>query len=135
MENSRKTKRRLLISNRLDDRRFNASESLQRQQVNSLMCAPLWNNRRIHGFLYADLILSDRSYSYDDLEMFSILANLVAIKFENDQLWHAALIQQQLEQEMNLAGEIQRKFFPVSKTGSARLRNWRHHDSHPEGGR
>lgn len=105
----------LLITSRLDDRRFNASESLQRQQVNSLMCAPLWNNRRIHGFLYADLILSDRSFTYDDLEMFSILANLVAIKFENDQLWHAALIQQQLEQEMNLAGEIQRKFFPVSE--------------------
>ncbi|HSP07827.1 MAG TPA: PP2C family protein-serine/threonine phosphatase, partial [Acidobacteriota bacterium] len=48
------------------------------------------------------------------LEMFSILANLVAIKWENDQLWHQALIQQQLEQEMNLAGEIQRKFFPVA---------------------
>lgn len=104
----------LLIGSRMEDKRFNASESLQRQNVNSLMCAPLWNNRRIHGFLYADLIFSDRGFSYDDLEMFSILANLVAIKWENDQLWHQALIQQQLEQEMNLAGEIQRKFFPVS---------------------
>lgn len=103
----------LLIATRTEDQRFNASESLQRQHVNSLMCAPLWNNRRIHGFLYADLIFSNRSFSYDDLEMFSILANLAAIKWENDQLWHQALIQQQLEQEMNLAGEIQRKFFPV----------------------
>ena len=105
----------LLIASRLQDRRFNASESLQRQHVNSLMCAPLWNNRKIHGFLYVDLIVSERSFSYDDLEMFSILANLVAIKVENDQLWHQALIQQQLEQEMNLAGEIQRKFFPVQQ--------------------
>lgn len=103
----------LLISSRLEDNRFSASESLQRQHVNSLMCAPLWNNKRIHGFLYADLIFSERSFSYDDLEMFSILANLVAIKWENDQLWHQALIQQQLEQEMNLAGDIQKKFFPV----------------------
>ena len=46
---------------------FRASESLQRQNVNSVMCAPLWNNRKIHGFLYADLILSERSFNYGDL--------------------------------------------------------------------
>jgi phosphoserine phosphatase RsbU/P len=105
----------LLIINRTEDRRFNASESLQRQNVKSLICAPLWNNRKIHGFFYADLIFSDRSFSYDDLEMFAILANLMAIKWENDQLWHQALIQQQLEQELNLAGQIQRKFFPTER--------------------
>ncbi len=103
----------LLITNRTEDRRFVASESLQRQNVSSLICAPLWNNRKIHGFFYADLIFSERSFSYDDLEMFAILANLMAIKWENDQLWHQALIQQQLEQELNLAGQIQRKFFPT----------------------
>jgi sigma-B regulation protein RsbU (phosphoserine phosphatase) len=103
----------LLIVNRKEDKTFKASESLQRQNVSSLICAPLWNNRKIHGFFYADLIFSDRSFSYDDLEMFAILANLMAIKWENDQLWHQSLIQQQLEQELNLAGQIQRKFFPT----------------------
>lgn len=104
----------VLITNPREDRIFNASESLQRQNVNSLICAPLWNNKKIHGFIYADVIFSDRKFSYDDLEMFAILANLIAIKWENDQLWHQALAQQQLEQELNLAGEIQRKFFPTS---------------------
>ena len=103
----------LLISHRVDDRRFSASESLQRQNVQSVMCAPLWTNKAIHGFLYADLIRPDRSFSYIDLEMFAILANLMAMKWENDQLWQQALIQQQLEQELNVAAEIQRKFFPV----------------------
>ena len=103
----------LLISHRVDDRRFSASESLQRQNVQSVMCAPLWTNKAIHGFLYADLIRPDRSFSYTDLEMFAILANLMAMKWENDQLWQQALIQQQLEQELNVAAEIQRKFFPV----------------------
>ena len=104
----------LLISHRVDDRRFSASESLQRQNVQSVMCAPLWTNKAIHGFLYADLIRPDRSFSYTDLEMFAILANLMAMKWENDQLWQQALIQQQMEQELNVAAEIQRKFFPVS---------------------
>ena len=104
----------LLIVNRKEDKTFQASESLQRQNVRSLLCAPLWNNRKIHGFFYADLVFSDRSFSYDDLEMFAILANLMAIKWENDQLWHQSLRQQQLEQELNLAGQIQRKFFPTS---------------------
>ncbi len=103
----------LLISHRTDDRRFASSESMQRQNVQSVMCAPLWNNKLIHGFLYGDLIHPDRSFSYTDLEMFAILANLMAMKWENDQLWHQALIQQQTEQELNLAAEIQRKFFPV----------------------
>jgi sigma-B regulation protein RsbU (phosphoserine phosphatase) len=103
----------LLISHRIDDRRFSASESLQRQNVQSVLCAPLWNKEVIHGFLYADLIRPDRSFSYSDLEMFAILANLMAMKWENDQLWQQALVQQQLEQELNVASEIQRKFFPV----------------------
>jgi sigma-B regulation protein RsbU (phosphoserine phosphatase) len=103
----------LLISHRVDDRRFSASESLQRQNVQSVLCAPLFTNRGIHGFLYADLIHPDRSFSYADLEMFAILANLMAMKWENDQLWQQALVQQQLEQELNVAAEIQRKFFPV----------------------
>lgn len=108
-----KNEEALLVENRFQDRRFNASESLQRQNVSSIMCAPLWNNKKIYGFIYADLIMSERSFGYGDLEMFAILANLVAMKVENDQLWHQALIQQQLEQELNLAGEIQRKFFPL----------------------
>ena len=104
----------LLIANRMDDQRFSASDSLQRQNITSVMCAPLWNNKKIYGFLYADLIFSPRNFSYSDLEMFAILANLMAIKWENDQLWHQTLLQQQLEQELNLAADIQRKFFPVS---------------------
>jgi phosphoserine phosphatase RsbU/P len=103
----------LLISHRTDDRRFSASESLQRQNVQSVLCAPLWTHKAIHGFLYADLIRTERSFSYSDLEMFAILANLMAMKWENDQLWQQALVQQQLEQELNVAAEIQRKFFPV----------------------
>lgn len=109
-----KNEEALLISNPMQDQRFSTSESLQRQNVTSVLCAPLWNNKKIHGFVYADFIFSDRSFSYSDLEMFSILANLMAIKWENDQLWHQTLLQQQLEQELNLAAEIQRKFFPVS---------------------
>jgi sigma-B regulation protein RsbU (phosphoserine phosphatase) len=109
-----KNEEALLVENRFQDQRFQASASLQRQNVSSIICAPLWNNKKIYGFLYADLIMSERSFGYGDLEMFAILANLVAMKVENDQLWHQALIQQQLEQELNLAGEIQRKFFPVN---------------------
>jgi sigma-B regulation protein RsbU (phosphoserine phosphatase) len=104
----------LLVENRFADRRFQASESLQKQNVSSILCAPLWNNKKVFGFLYADLIMSERSFAYSDLEMFAILANLIAMKMENDQFWHQALIQQQLEQELNLAGEIQKKFFPVN---------------------
>lgn len=108
-----KNEEALLVSNRVEDERFSASESLQRQNIRSVMCAPLWNNGKIHGFLYADLIVSLRGFSYGDLEMFTILANLLAMKWENDQLWQQALAQQHTEQELNLAGEIQRKFFPA----------------------
>ncbi len=109
-----KNEEALLIINPHQDERFSGSESLQRQNISSVLCAPLWNNKRIHGFLYADLIYETRTFAYSDLEMFATLANLMAIKFENDQLWHQTLLQQQLEQELNLAAEIQRKFFPIS---------------------
>jgi|GEM_PF-5873069 len=104
----------LLIAHRVDDRRFSGSESLQRQNVQSVLCAPLFTNRGIHGFLYADLIRPDRSFTYPDLEMFAILGNLMAMKWENDELWQQALIQQQLEHELNVAAEIQQKFFPLN---------------------
>lgn len=108
-----KNEEALLIANRQEDERFVASESMQRQNVNSALCAPLLNNKKIYGFLYADLIFPNRTFNYGDLQMFAILANLMAIKWENDQLWHQVLVQQQLEQELNLAAEIQRKFFPT----------------------
>jgi len=97
----------LLLNDVLSDPRFAAQESVIQQNLRSAMVAPLFDNERVIGLLYADN--NDLRFRYDrnQLRAFSLLANLIAVKISNARLLEAQREQERMEQEMAAAAQVQ----------------------------
>jgi adenylate cyclase len=67
------------------DPRFDASQSIFRSDVRSLLCGPLYAGAEIIGVLYADNPVT-RQLSESDLEVFTALANYAAVAISQARL-------------------------------------------------
>ena len=75
----------MLAKDALYDTRLDASSSIQRMNIRSFMCAPLWNRNEVIGVLYCDNPRS-RKFSSNDLEVFAALCNYAAVAIEQARL-------------------------------------------------
>jgi sigma-B regulation protein RsbU (phosphoserine phosphatase) len=109
----------LLIPSILDDVALNQRESLVATGVRSAICAPLWlspgpgGTEEIIGLIYADTRDARRSFTRDDLEILTALANIAASKIDSTRLLEINLEKERLEGEMRMAAEIQRSILPL----------------------
>lgn len=103
----------LLVIDAMRDPGLRMHESIVMQNVRSAMVAPLFDNERILGLIYADT--SDPTVQYDDdqLRVFTMLANLIAIKITNTHLLEAQRAKERMEQEMATASMIQQNLLPA----------------------
>jgi sigma-B regulation protein RsbU (phosphoserine phosphatase) len=97
----------LLLTDAMNDPRFQMHESIILQNLRSAMVAPLFDNQEIIGMLYADS--DDRRVQYDrhQLQAFTLLANLVAVKITNTQLLEDQREKERMGQEMEIAAKVQ----------------------------
>ena len=95
------------------DPRLQSAHSVRLQGVNSLMCAPLWNGSVVTGLLYVDRRLGKGKYDESDLKVLSMLANILAVKIENERLLQQAMEKQRLEEELAVARRIQQRLLPA----------------------
>lgn len=102
----------LLISDAMADPRFQGSESIIAQQVRSALVAPLHDNEKVLGLLYADSNTLVIRYGEDELRAFTLLAQLIAMKITNTRLLEAEREQERLKQEMATAARIQANLLP-----------------------
>src|SRR5262245_11375541 len=102
----------ILTSDALIDDRFKAGQSVEIQQIRSLMCAPLWNNREVIGLIYLDSRQKSGLFTLDDLRLLTHLANVAAVKIENARLFEQAVAAERMEQEIQKAAEIQNHLLP-----------------------
>lgn len=103
----------ILTSDALVDDRFKAGASVEIQQIRSLMCVPLWNNRDVIGLIYVDSRQRAGLFKLDDLRLLTHLANVAAVKIENAQLFEQAVAAERMEQEIQKAAEIQNHLLPA----------------------
>ena len=96
------------------DPHLSVAESVRIQGVRSLMCAPLWDGAAVQGLLYVDRRIGRGHYGETDLRVLSMLANLIAVKIENERLFTHALHNQRLEEELSVARSIQERLMPES---------------------
>jgi serine phosphatase RsbU (regulator of sigma subunit) len=108
-----KAKESILTSDALLDDRFKAGQSVEIQQIRSLMCVPLWNNREVIGLIYLDSRQKSGLFTRDDLHVLTHLANVAAIKIENARLFEQAVAAERMEQEIQKAAEIQNHLLPT----------------------
>ncbi|HKQ97528.1 MAG TPA: SpoIIE family protein phosphatase [Candidatus Polarisedimenticolia bacterium] len=103
----------ILTSDALFDERFKAGASVEIQQIRSLMCVPLWNNKDVIGLLYVDSRQKAGLFTLDDLRLLTHLANVAAVKIENARLFEQAVAAERMEQEIQKAAEIQNHLLPA----------------------
>jgi len=108
-----KAKESILTSDALLDDRFKAGQSVEIQQIRSLMSVPLWNNREVIGLIYLDSRQKSGLFTRDDLHVLTHLANVAAVKIENARLFEQAVAAERMEQEIQKAAEIQNHLLPT----------------------
>ncbi len=97
----------LLVTDAGKDPRFREHMSIVEQNVHSALSAPLFDNERVIGLIYADTSDPLIHYDQDQLEALTLLANLIAIKITNTKLLEVMLA-------VKAAAEIQRSLLPAA---------------------
>ncbi len=103
----------ILTSDALIDDRFRLGHSVEAQQLRSVMCVPLWNNRDVIGLIYVDNRHRAALFSEESLRLLTYLANVAAVKIENARLFEQVVAKERMDQELQKAREIQEHLLPA----------------------
>ncbi len=103
----------ILTSDALIDDRFREGQSVEAQQLRSVMCVPLWNNREVIGLIYVDNRHRAALFTEENLRLLTYLANVAAVKIENARLFEQVVAAERVEQELQKAREIQDYLLPA----------------------
>jgi serine phosphatase RsbU (regulator of sigma subunit) len=102
----------LLIRNVQDEEALRAMHSIVSQGVHALMAAPLQTDDRVIGLIYVDTSHWLHEFTGDDLNLLTAMANVAAIRIEQERLAELEHARQRLASELEQAAEIQRQFLP-----------------------
>jgi len=103
----------VLTRDAASDPRFQGHESIVAQSVRSAMAVPLFDNEQVLGLLYVDSHDLTSTFTEEQLEILTLLANMAAIKITNARLLDAEQARARLAQELASATQIQRGLLPV----------------------
>ncbi len=106
-------KKAILTLDAQTDDRFDEAVSLQLEGVRSLICVPLWHNRRVAGLIYLDHRVSARSFTPRDLRLAGLIANMAAVKIENVYLLEDQIEKRRMEEQLAVGAKIQRRLLPA----------------------
>jgi len=108
----------ILLPNVMADEVLAQQVSIFGAGIRSAVCAPLWftadfaEHDAVIGLVYLDTRTHTSSFSEDDLQIVTALANVAAAKIENVRLLEESLEKRRLEQDMKMAAEIQKGLLP-----------------------
>ncbi len=77
----------ILISDALEDDRFNTQNSVLILRLRSILCVPIDHKGEIIGLIYVDNRLLSGAFSNDDLDLLSAIADSAAFAIENARLF------------------------------------------------
>jgi serine phosphatase RsbU (regulator of sigma subunit)/pSer/pThr/pTyr-binding forkhead associated (FHA) protein len=103
----------VLTSDAQHDPRF-MSGTVTLQGIRSILAVPLGVGENIFGIIYADTPIAESRFTEDHLKVLTTLASVAAIRVENARLLEEQIERERLEQELQLASEIQQRFQPTS---------------------
>jgi serine phosphatase RsbU (regulator of sigma subunit) len=90
------------------------SSTMMLQPVRSVLAVPLGVGDKVFGIIYADSPMAEGRFSEDHLKVLTTLASVAAIRVENARLLENQMERQRLENELQLASEIQQRFQPTA---------------------
>ena len=90
-----------------------ASSTMTLQGIRSVLAVPLGVGEKVFGIIYADSPIAEGRFTEDHLKVLTTLASVAAIRVENARLMEEQIERERLEQELQLASEIQQRFQPT----------------------
>jgi adenylate cyclase len=97
----------LMTSNALEDARLLGGKSIAIHGIRSAMCVPLWNRQRVIGAVQVDSPIHIGSFTEEDLDLITALANFAAVAIERAQL------SEKIEQERKIRSKLERYHSPA----------------------
>jgi serine phosphatase RsbU (regulator of sigma subunit) len=73
---------------------------------------PLQTDDRVVGLIYVDAPRGARQFTLGDLDLLTVMANVAAIRIEQERLGEVELAERRLTAELQQAADIQRRFLP-----------------------
>ncbi len=104
----------LLVVDALLDSDFAARNSIVMQGVRSIVAAPLQTGDEVIGLLYLDLTNPTRTFTSDDLNLLTVMANIAAIRIRHARLIEIEAQDRIHQRELAQAAEIQRGLLPLA---------------------
>lgn len=102
---------RILVSDMARDMPV-PTESILHNNIRSAMVVPLVYHNTVHGVLYGDRVSSTGGYNKEDLDFFAALGRLAAMGLVNAQLLEEKTARRHMENQLQLARQIQVRLFP-----------------------
>jgi adenylate cyclase len=78
----------IITTDAMADARFSAGMSIAQQNIRSALCVPLWEKQDVFGAIYVDNQIFAHSFTNDDIDLLSAIANQVAIRIKQDELYN-----------------------------------------------
>ncbi|MBI5359512.1 MAG: GAF domain-containing protein [Planctomycetes bacterium] len=77
----------IITSDAKHDPRFQAGISIVQLNIRSALCVPLWERDDVFGVIYLDNLMKSYAFQNQDLELLTAIANLVAIRIMQEELY------------------------------------------------
>lgn len=107
------TREPLLTNNAQFDTRYQVGQSIIMRGLRAILCAPLMVQERLLGAIYVDTSMRSGNFSQSDRDLLSAVAGQAAIALENARLYSVAVEKGRLEQELQMASQIQQALLPT----------------------
>ncbi len=107
------TKEAIISLDASTDERFEMAHSISSFRIRSMIVAPLLDSQgEAIGAIQMDTVDSKRQFEKGDLEILASIAIQAGIAIENAQLHEVVLEQNRVEQDLQLARQVQQAFLP-----------------------
>ncbi len=102
----------ILTSDAQADDRFSMRESVMILGLRAILCVPLKIKNQVSGVVYVDNRLQAGVFTQADLDLLTAIASSAAIAIENARLYQVAVEKGRMEQELQMAYDIQAGLLP-----------------------
>jgi serine phosphatase RsbU (regulator of sigma subunit) len=103
----------VLVRDTAFDSDLRGSQTIVGQSIRSLMAVPLQTGEAVIGMIYVDAAKAFRSFTEEDLQLLTVLANTAAIRIEHARIGVMQETERIMQRELAQAAEIQRGFLPA----------------------
>lgn len=105
----------ILSFDAMEDSRFDSSESIADFSIKSMICAPLGDaDGKMFGAIQIDSTQGRGQFIEEDIDLLCGVAAQAGMLITNAQMHEKAMHQQEVEQDLKLAIEVQKAFLPQS---------------------